>query len=397
MGLNPKGTARATVDRHSESLIELSHRIHAHPELAFAEVNAAAWICDALEAGGFQIERGICSLPTAFAASNGSGDLTIAICAEFDALPDVGHACGHNIIAAAAVAAGLALASVADDVGIRVKVLGTPAEEGGGGKILMLERGAFDDVDAAMMVHPCPEEDVAPVTLAVSHLKIAYAGKAAHASSYPEKGINAADAMTVAQVAIGLLRQHIGSSQRIHGIVTDGGAAPNIVPAHTQAAYYVRAANLTELAVLEPRVRACFEAGAVATGCVVEIEPASAPYSEFDHDMEMVAAYRRNAEALGRVFPSEQVKFSPGSTDMANISLALPSIQPMLAIDCGDSGNHQPEFAKHCIEPSADRALLTGGLAMAWTGVDMACDTALRARLIGAGLARRSGATPPAV
>ena len=395
--MNPKDTARSTVVRHSESLVELSHRIHAYPELAFTEVNAAAWICDALEAGEFQVERGICSLPTAFAASSGSGDLTIAICVEFDALPDVGHACGHNIIAAAAVAAGLALASVADDVGIRVKVLGTPAQEGGGGKILMLERGVVDDVDAAMMVHPWPEEDAAPVTLAVSHLRIAYAGKAAHASSYPEKGINAADAMTVAQVAIRLLRQHTGSSQRIHGMVTDGGAAPNIVPAHTRAAYYVRAANLTELALLEPRVRACFEAGAVATGCLREIERASVPYSEFDHDMEIFTVYQRNAEALGRVLPSEQVKFFPGSTDMANISLALSSIQPMLVIDCGDSGNHEPEFAKHCIEPSAGRALLTGGLAMAWTGVDMACDTALRARLMAAGSARRSGATPLAV
>lgn len=212
-----------------------------------------------------------------------------------------------------------------------------------------------------MMVHPCPEEDAAPVTLAVSHLEVTYLGKEAHASSYPEKGLNAADALTVAQVAIGLLRQHIVSSQRIHGIVTEGGAAANIIPARTRAAYYVRAATLDDLQQLESRVRACFQAGALATGCQVQIESLSPPYSHFDHDLEMVEIYRRNAEALGRVFPEQGEEFSPGSTDMANISLVLPTIQPMLAIECGDSGNHQPEFAAHCIEPSADAAVLSGG------------------------------------
>ncbi len=303
--MNYKDTARATLDQQAKAVIDLSHRIHAHPELAFAEVQAAGWIGELLAGAGFQVDQGICDLPTAFAATAGHGDLTIGICAEYDALPEVGHACGHNIIAAAAVGAGLALASVADELGIRVKVIGTPAEEGGGGKILLLGRGAFDDVDAAMMIHPCPEEDAAPVTLAVSHLEVSYEGKEAHASSYPEKGVNAADAITVAQVAIGLLRQHILASQRIHGIVTECGAAANIVPAHTKASYYVRAATLAELQGLEARVRACFQAGALATGCHLDIQSVSPPYSHFQHDREMVSIYRRNAEALGRTFPPE--------------------------------------------------------------------------------------------
>ena len=374
-----KDRARELVDRQASALVELSHRIHANPELGFQEAQAAEWICAALGAGGFKIEQGICQIPTAFAATAGSGDLTVAICAEYDALPEVGHACGHNVIAAAAVAAGLALAPLADELGITVKVLGTPAEEGGGGKILMLQRGAFDGVDACMMVHPSPREEVDPVTLAVSHLVVHYEGREAHASAYPEQGINAADALTVAQVAVGLLRQHILPSQRIHGIVTLGGAAANVVPAHTSATYYVRAATLAELAQLEPRVRACFQAGALATGCKLEIEVTSPPYSHFEADQPMVELYRRNAIALGRSFP--EGAGSPGSTDMANVSLALPSIQPMVGIESGGSGNHQPAFARHCIEASADRAALEGGLAMAWTAIDLATDPASRARL----------------
>jgi len=390
--LEAKELARSVVARQAPALVQLSHKIHAFPELGFAETKAAGWISEALRAGGFEVEEGVCSLPTAFVATAGRGDLTLALCAEYDALPDVGHACGHNIIAAAAVAAGLALASVADEIGITVKVLGTPAEEGGGGKILMLERGAFDDVHAAMMVHPGPEEEAAPVTLAVSHLEVSYEGKEAHASAYPEQGVNAADAITVAQVAIGLLRQHMVASQRVHGIVTAGGSAANVIPAHTRAAYYVRAATLRELAGLEPRVRACFEAGALATGCRMEIESLSPPYSHFKPDVEMVQIYRRNAEGLGRTFPGGDHSRSPGSTDMANVSLALPAIQPMVAIDCDGSSNHQPKFARHCVEPSADEALLTSGLAMAWAGIDLATDTAVRSRLLEDRETRRAAA-----
>src|SRR5580658_50943 len=262
-----KEAARTEIDAARERLVKLSHRIHANPELAFEEERAAAWVAGALDTGGMTVEMGICDLPTAFVATAGSGPVHVAICAEYDALPDMGHACGHNVIAAAAVGAGLALARVADDLGITVKVFGTPAEEGGGGKILMLQRGAFDGIHAAMMVHPYPVELPVMTCLAVSHVDVHYHGKAAHASSYPERGVNAADALTVAQVGVGLLSQHIGRSDRIHGIVIKGGDAPNIVPSHTIGKWYIRARTIVELEDLEPRVDRCFEAGAVATGC----------------------------------------------------------------------------------------------------------------------------------
>ena len=312
-----KAAAQAEVGRAGDSLVELSHTIHAHPELAFEEERSSAWAAGALASAGFTVEPGVGDLPTAFVATAGSGPFTVGICAEYDALPAIGHACGHNIICAAGVGAGLALLPLADDLGITVKVFGTPAEEGGGGKILMLERGVFDGVHAAMMVHPSPTEMPLMPCLAVSHLDVHYHGKEAHASAWPEQGINGADALTVAQVGIGLLRQHIRHTDRIHGIVTHGGDAPNVVPGHTRGTFLVRSRNLSELAELEPKVRRCFEAGALATGCTHEVFPLSPPYSEFEPDMEMVAVYRRNAEELGRSFvdiPEELAMRTAGST-----------------------------------------------------------------------------------
>ena len=380
-----KEQTRTVVEAARERLVKLSHRIHANPELAFEEERAAAWVAGALDTGGLQVDAGICELPTAFVATAGSGPLHVAICAEYDALPDIGHACGHNVIAAAAVGAGLALAQVADDLGITVQVFGTPAEEGGGGKILMLERGAFEGVHAAMMVHPYPRELPGMPCLAVSHVDVHYRGRAAHASAFPEQGINAADALTVAQVAVGLLRQHISWSDRIHGIVIIGGDAPNIVPAHTVGKWYVRSKSLAELAKLEPRVRRCFEAGAVATGCQMEIVPRSPLYSEMRADRELAALYQANAEALGREFDTvaaEELDRTAISTDMANVSLAVPTIHPMLGIDSLPAVNHQPEFAAHCVTPVADRAIIDGATAMAWTVIDAATKKSVRKRLL---------------
>ncbi|HSS11802.1 MAG TPA: amidohydrolase, partial [Acidimicrobiales bacterium] len=322
-----KNAAQKIVDGSRDQLINLSRRIHAHPELAFEEERSSAWVADVLAEGGLDVEMGICDLPTAFAARAGHGPLHIGICAEYDALPDIGHACGHNVIAAAAVGAGLALAELADELGICVTVFGTPAEEGGGGKILMLERGAFEGVHAAMMVHPAPVEQESMRCLAVSHIDVHFHGKAAHASAYPEQGINAADAITVAQTAVGLLRQHIRPTDRIHGIVTKGGEAPNIVPAHTASKWYIRAKTVAELEELQPRVHRCFDAGALATGCTVDIQLQSPVYSEMRADVELAALYRANAEQLGRAFTDMPVDIQErhaGSTDMANVSLAIP-------------------------------------------------------------------------
>ncbi len=393
--MGPKDAAAATVDRGAAALVELSHRIHAHPELSFEEHRAAAWCAGALAAGGFTVEAPVAGLDTAFVATAGDGPLTVAICCEYDALPEIGHACGHNVIAAAAVGAGLALAPLADELGCTVKVLGTPAEEGGGGKITMLEAGAFDGCNAAMMVHPWPTELVQMPCLAVAHYDVAYAGKEAHASAFPEQGRNAADALTVAQVAIGLLRQHSRPGDQVHGIVTLGGAAPNIVPAHTRAKYYVRSTSLPALEAWDERVRHCFEAGALATGCELEFLPQGPVYSEFATDGDLARRYRANAEARGRHFPDPPEHAVPASTDMANVSLAMPSIHPTLGLDSLPAVNHQAAFTAHCARPVADKALLDGAVAMAWTVVDAALDPAERSRLTAAAY-RHPGPAPSA-
>ena len=376
-----KQQARTTITDAGEMLVALSRRIHDHPELGFAEEQASTWCAEALREGGFVVERGVCDLPTAFVASAGHGPLTVAICAEYDALPEIGHACGHNVIAATAVGAALGLAPLADELGVTVRVLGTPAEEGGGGKILMMQRGGFDGVNAALMVHPAPVELDHMPCLAVSHFDARYTGKEAHASAFPELGVNAADAITIAQVAIGLLRQHSGRDDQVHGIVTYGGAAPNIVPALAVAKFYVRAETLAALVGWEKRVVRCFEAGALATGATLEIVPQGPRYSEFLTDEEMAALYRSNAEAIGRVFSAVPEGAMRASTDMGNVSLAIPSIHPLLAIDSLPAVNHQAGFAAAAAGPAADRAVLDGALAMAWTTIDLASDEAVRRRL----------------
>ncbi len=384
--MNAKAGAQEGFDQARDDLIALSHRIHANPEVGFEEEKAASWLSETLADAGFSVETGICDLPTAFIARAGSGPLHIGICAEYDSLPAIGHACGHNIIAAASVGAGIAAAKIADDVGLTISVVGTPAEEvcNAGGKILLLERGAFEGMHAAMMVHPAPMDIVEFPIIAASMFEVCYHGKEAHASAFPERGINAADALTVAQTAIGLLRQHIRSTDRIHGIITKGGDAPNIIPAHTVAKYIVRANTLADLDEIKDKVLKCFEAGALATGSELEILGGEKPYAEMLHDPDIAAAYRRNAEALGRTFPDfgPATQRAAGSTDMGNVSLAIPSIHPAIGIDSLPAVNHQPEFTAQCVTPAADKAIIDGAVSMAWTAVDLATDETVRARLL---------------
>jgi amidohydrolase len=382
--MEPKAGAHERITASRQQLLELSRRIHAHPELGFEEEKACAWLSEALVDAGFTVQAGIGDLPTAFVARCGSGPLHVAICAEYDSLPAIGHACGHNIIAAMALGAGMAVARVADEVGLTVSVIGTPAEEVGdaGGKILLLERGAFAGVHAAMMAHPSPRDDVTAKIIAASMFEVQYTGKEAHASSYPELGINAADALTIAQTAIGLLRQHIRATDRIHGIITRGGDAPNVIPAHTRGRYIVRGQTLAELEELRPRVYRCFEAGALATGALLEIFGGDKPYAEMVHDLDMAILYQRNAEALGRTFLDPATRRPSGSTDMGNVSLAIPSIHPMIGIDSLPAVNHQPEFTAHCITAAADKAVMDGAIALAWTAIDMATDATVRDRLL---------------
>ncbi len=381
----PKIHAERSVHSNLPSLIGLSHRIHSHPEVAHEEVKASRWLGELLAQSGFAVKVGLCGLPTALSARRGTGDLHIVLCAEYDALPRIGHACGHNIIAAAAAGAAIALGDLADDLGITITVMGTPAEEvgDGGGKILLLERGAFVGVHAAMMIHPAPFDSVKLNYLAASTFEVEYFGRSSHPAA-PHLGINAADALTVAQTAIALLRQHVQVTDGIQGIVTNGGDAPNIIPAYTSSRYTIRSKSIQAIEKLAPRVHACFKAGAIATGCALRISGGNKPYAEMHNDEDLVRIYKCNAESFGRRFVDNapMTAHAGASTDMGNVSCEIPSIHPCIGIDSLPAVNHQPEFAARCVTASADKAVRDGALIMAWTVVDIALDQAIRKRLL---------------
>lgn len=355
-------------------LVALSEDLYRNPETAWQEVESAAKVAALLRRRGFEVTESFVDLPTALRARAGSGPRRVALMAEYDALPGIGHACGHNLISAMSAGAAIALASRADELGITVELYGTPAEEGGGGKIEMLDRGAFDGLDLALMAHPAPVDVARADPFAVSHSAIRYTGKAAHAAAYPTHGRNAADAMTVAQVAIGLLRQQLPPSVRVHGIVTSGGEAPNAIPQHVTGRWYVRAKDLDELAETEEKVRRCFEAGALAAGCELEIEAESQPYAHFRTEESALAHYERNALALGRTLVTDgpEAQMCRASTDMGNVSHVVPSIHPYVGVGSYPVLNHQAEFADHCVGDVAEQTLVDGATALAWTVVDVA-------------------------
>jgi amidohydrolase len=381
-----KEIARQRVERAHEALVGLSHWIQANPELNFEETMACGWLVEWLEKAGFDVQRNVADLDTAFVGTYGTGRLHVAIVAEYDALPEVGHACGHNVIAASAIGAGIALAAVAEDLGMQVSVIGTPAEEGGGGKIIMVERGVFDDVHLALMVHPGPSDLLEPDVLAAQSLEITYMGKPAHAGSFPERGINASDAMVIAQVAMGLLRQSLLPGDRVHGIVTSGGEALNIIPARVTADWMIRATTAARLAEVREKVRRCFEAGALASGAQLEIVERPV-YADVRHDHALTALYAKNMAALGRSLEGrpgdpKRLDMNKFSTDMGNVSYVTPSIHPILGIDSAPAVNHQPEFTAATISRAADQAIYDGAVAMAWTAIDAAADADLRRRLL---------------
>jgi amidohydrolase len=395
-----KAEARRRAEAAADDLIRLSHEIHGHPELGFEEHRASEWVGSALAGAGIGVDKGVGGLDTALTATTGAGPLTLGVCAEYDALPRIGHACGHNIIAASAVGAAVALTGVAEEFGLTVRLLGTPAEEGGGGKILMLDGGAFDGVHGALMVHPAPADARQMQALARARFEASYQGHAAHASMFPYEGRNAADALVVAQVALGLLRQQLRPGEQLHGITTMAGDVPSVIPDRATASYAARTPQAGDLDDLLRRAYACFEAGAVATGTELTIGESALRYTHFEPDTALADAYVRNATALGRQFTGAagQPQFG-GSTDMANISLAMPAIHPLIGIDSGTAVNHQAEFAGACAQPSADQAVVQGAIAMAWTMLDIAADPAIRASFLAESAARtgagaRKGPSP---
>ena len=353
-------------------LIGLSDSLHDDPELGWQEFRSSASVAGVLAAHGFTVEHPYLGLETAFRATFGTSDFTIGFLAEYDALPGLGHACGHNLISAMSVGGAIGLAAVADELGITVEVIGTPAEEGGGGKIELLERGAFTELNFALMAHPAPVDVAEAEPFAVTHWHVEYTGRAAHAAAYPERGINANDAFLVAQVALGLLRQQLPKTVRVHGVMTNGGEAPNAIPAKTEGRWYVRAESTNELLEVEKQVINCFEAGALATGASLSITPESKRYAEMRTDEEALESYRSNAIALGRNFDVDPVAatMNRASTDMGNVSQIVNAIHPYIGVG-GDASNHQAAFAESCVGEEAERTLLDGATALAWTAADV--------------------------
>ena len=364
-----KAMVNGEVDAHKSELIELSLRIHQNPEVAFEEVKASGWLTEYLEGNGFTVERGICQLSTAFKASYGTGRPAVALLAEYDALPKIGHACGHNIIGTAAVGAAVAAKKAVDAAGGSVVVIGTPAEEAYGGKRLMAERGAFQDADAAMLVHPHGLDMASMQALACIRLDIEFFGKAVHAAGYPQKGINALEAMIQAFNGINSLRQHINERARIHGIITHGGEAPNIVPDYTAATFLVRAEWEPYLDELKEKVLNCFKAASLATGARLEYQWSSY-YAPLKCNFTLAELFSKNMESLGRSV-SPPMKRGLGSSDMGNVSVLVPAIHPMVAIAPVDVVAHSPEFAEAAASEAGNRGLIDGAKAIAMTVVDL--------------------------
>jgi amidohydrolase len=355
----------------NDELRELSKKIFDNPELKFEEYQAAEWLTGKLEDKGFEVEKGVGGLETAFRArctkSNGDGP-TLAFLSEYDALPGLGHACGHNLIAAIGLGAGIGLCSVMDELGGELLVIGTPAEEGGGGKIELLEADLFEDVDAALMFHPSDKTLVGRGSLGVQELKIDFYGEAAHASSRPEKGVNALDAAIATFNNVNSLREHIKDSSRVHGIITDGGEKPNIVPEHAGVKFYVRAAELDDLEELLEKVKNCARAGGLATGAEVEISEEGHGYKPMKPNPVLVELVQNNLKELGEEIGEHDGGM--GSTDMGDVSQALPAIHAYIKIVEEGTPAHSEEFAKAANSKKGYRKMLTAAKTLAMTGVD---------------------------
>jgi amidohydrolase len=359
------------VESHKQQLIQLSLNIHDNPELGFKEEKAAAWLTGYLEENGFHVERGVADLPTAFRATYGQESPRIALLAEYDALPRIGHACGHNIIGVSAVGAGVASRRIIDQLGGSVVVMGTPGEEVLGGKIDMVKTGAFKEMDVAMIVHPDTRNMPTEEALACSTLEVEFFGRAAHAAAQPHKGINALDAMVLAFTSINSLRQHIRGDARIHGIITDGGEAPNIVPAHSAATFMVRALDDYYLAELNDRVLDCFTGASMASGARLEYRWKNRTYAPMKNNMTLAGLFKQNLESLGRNVEDFDRSSGLGSTDMGNVSQVVPSIHPTIAIAPHEVLLHSPEFATATVSEAGHGALLDAAKAMAMTVADI--------------------------
>jgi amidohydrolase len=367
------------VDHLADELESLSRRIHDHPELGYQEVKAAGWLSEFLERHGFTVERGVAGVDTAFRGTLQTGDgPTIAILCEYDALPGIGHACGHNVIAAAGAGAGAALASLRPQLPKgRIQVIGTPAEEGGGGKVRLIRGGVFKDVDAAMMIHGFDRWIMHQDLLGIVRCSFEFTGKAAHASADPWEGVNALDAVIQTFNNVSMLRQQMRPEARIHGIVTNGGAAANIIPEVAAATFYVRAADIDYMWALYQRVVACAEGAAKATGCTLKVvDQRDNAYEPMKRNAALLDVFRANARQLG-VVESPESRERMGSSDIGNVSQVIPAIQPMVQIAPAGTPIHSRAFEEAAVKPLARDGLLASAKIMAMTTCDLLADPAL--------------------
>ncbi|MDI2022025.1 amidohydrolase [Paenarthrobacter nicotinovorans] len=375
-----RGRLENAVQRWKPDVLDLSHAIHADPELGGQEVRAVKRVRRVLQRAGFSFDETQPAQPTAFSARFGSGELVVALCVEYDALPAIGHACGHNVNAASAVGAALALAAVADQLDITVKVLGTPAEETTGGKVDLIDEGFFKDVSLAMMAHAAASDVVGGSSLAMGMWDVLFEGRPAHAAAAPSEGVNALDALVIAQTAIALARQQLPAGSIVSLVVTEGGSAVNVIPERARANIEMRAPSLENLKIIQSKVRRCLEGGAHASGCTLQVTPSGNAYAELRQDAFLSEAYRDAMTAKGRdvAFSAEPV----ASTDMGNVSQVVPSIHPMVGYDVRGAAHHTAEFAAFGASAGADKAVLDGSFGLAAAACAAALDPAQRERLL---------------
>jgi len=375
-----RGLLESAVQRWKPDILDLSHAIHADPELGGQEFRAVKRVRKVLRKAGFSFDETQPAQPTAFSARFGSGELVVALCVEYDALPAIGHACGHNVNAASAVGAALALAAVAERLGITVKVLGTPAEETTGGKVDLIDQGFFSDVSLAMMAHAAASDVVGGSSLAMGMWDVLFEGRPAHAAAAPSEGVNALDALVIAQTAIALARQQLPAGSIVSLVVTEGGSAVNVIPERARANIEMRAPSIENLKIIQSKVRRCLEGGAHASGCTLQVTPSGNAYAELRQDPFLSEAYRDAMTARGRevIFSAEPV----ASTDMGNVSQVVPSIHPMVGYDVRGAAHHTAEFAAFGASAGADKAVLDGSFGLAAAACAAALDPAQRERLL---------------
>ena len=361
------------IDQRASDLIEISHQIHKHPELNFEEHFAHDTLTQYISDSKLKVDRGAYQLETAFDVSvNGGDGPTVAVLCEYDALPGIGHACGHNIIAAAGLGAGVALSTVVELCGGKLRLMGTPAEEGGGGKVEMARKGAFKNIDAAMMIHPSDQDLARMNAIAIQQLFVRFEGLAAHAAVSPDRGKNALDAAVLGYMNVAALRQHIRPTERVHGIFTKAGEKPNIVPREAEMDWYVRSDTIESLQPLKQRIAKCLEAGAVAADCTISFDWQKNTYADLVDNLPLLTSYVQNSAQMGRDLTTDVLPGTGGgSTDMGNLSYLVPSIHPMLQVAPQGVSLHSAQFAEFTASKDADKAVIDGAKIMAMTAIDM--------------------------